>query len=862
MDRRLHGSSSAFTHSNPRTSAPDFLHHSYSALPSPPSLSTSLVDGISGTTANMDRFDLDPDMDMGLDHHIPIHEPDAISRLDAQSMTTSQYDAMIDDELERIWILNLSMHFRDKSKREKFFVTYREHEHHWRRVTISLDYRTAPENSLEMDLAHTKFQRDKNAKIYEAIRESLSDIQFYDTVTNLKLETKDGRLHVHVVEDVNEIISYPSIRMIQHMNCRRVKEREIHFDSHMSGFVYKVRVHGRVLIKKEIPGPDTVEEFLYEINALHSLHPAKNVIQFYGVVVDDREEHVTGLLISYAERGALIDVIYDHDHSLPWSIREKWARQIVAGLSEIHEAGFVQGDFTLSNIVIDENEDAKIIDINRRGCPIGWEPPEATPLIESNQRISMYIGVKSDLYQLGMVLWALATQEDEPEAYGRPLEIDPDVQVPAWYRRIMQTCLSTNPRKRVHAFQLLSWFPDPKDESQNGRPNGSSVSLTDDSNSRRDYNTEAFANGIPRIKTVHPPSDWAYVGWNGHPHMSSVGLDDSYYYPARGRSPPSPMPSNQGDFESSRYGRRMYTWSDTYNPALTVPSVSDAVSRGFERDSDLGLRRSGESLGRYTDGASKDGGSLATGSARSATPPKPQYPRGPGESPTSPRQAGIRRHQRRSSIGTDGNHADAPIRSPGPVGSNQGRVATSSGPASQADSGKDVTDMASTPREQYRAGSIARDDRDDDSEEEEEPRGRSRVRGRGPTATTAGGHPITSASRGASSLGGSGYGPSSDVDSRLHHDSHDSSSFGLGNSSLARPDDLTGIGSAHDVPMPVTLTLPAAAAGTDGHEGTKRGLGQGGVLLDDYDDEIGLELEGDGRLDVGGRDPRGSREVG
>lgn len=131
------------------------------------------------------------------------HAPETESYNDAASMTTSHYDAMIHDELERIWILNLSMHFRDKSKREKFFVTYREKDMHWRRVTISLDYRHAPDNSLEMDLYETKFQRDKSAKIYEAIRESLADIQFYETVTNLKLQTTDGRLHVHVVEDVN-----------------------------------------------------------------------------------------------------------------------------------------------------------------------------------------------------------------------------------------------------------------------------------------------------------------------------------------------------------------------------------------------------------------------------------------------------------------------------------------------------------------------------------------------------------------------------------------------------------------------------------------------------------------------------------
>jgi hypothetical protein len=98
------------------------------------------------------------------------------------------------------------MHFRDKSNREKFFVTYREPcetEIVWRRVTISLDYRKAPEDSLEMELTKTKFQRDKSAKIYEAIRDSLSAIRFYDTVTNLKLQTTDGRLHVHVAEDLN-----------------------------------------------------------------------------------------------------------------------------------------------------------------------------------------------------------------------------------------------------------------------------------------------------------------------------------------------------------------------------------------------------------------------------------------------------------------------------------------------------------------------------------------------------------------------------------------------------------------------------------------------------------------------------------
>jgi hypothetical protein len=186
-------------------------------------------------------------------------------------------------------------------------------------------------------LQQTRFQRDKSARIYESIRESLPDIQFYDTVTNLKLQTENDRLHVHVTEDIHEVISYPPIAAINHLHCRRIREEELVFDSHLSGFVYKVRVNNEIFIKKEIPGPDTVDEFLYEINALHRLSGSDSVIQFGGVIIDNEERLLKGLLISYAEKGALIDVIFDNKGDLSWQRRERWAKQIVQGLSEIHE---------------------------------------------------------------------------------------------------------------------------------------------------------------------------------------------------------------------------------------------------------------------------------------------------------------------------------------------------------------------------------------------------------------------------------------------------------------------------------------------------------------------------------------------
>ena len=371
------------------------------------------------------------------------------------------------------------------------------------------------------------------------------------------------------------------------MKCKRVRERDLIFESHMSGFVYKVRVDDAVLIKKEIPGPDTVDEFLYEINALSRLSAAKNVIRFYGVVVDDDDKYVKGLLISFAEQGALIDIIYDHDHALPWATRERWAHQIVTGLSEIHEAGFVQGDFTLSNIVIDDHGDAKIIDINRRGCPVGWEPPEVKALIDSNQRISMYIGVKSDLYQLGMVLWALATQEDEPEVHGRPLRISPGLSVPGWYRRIVDICLSEDPQYRMQALHLLPLFPEPELDSSFGRGGLPSIAV-DHGRPTGEYFAErpSASSRDPQVRTVQPQNDWSYLTWGyTYPPPTGNPADDPYSWPSRGRSPPSPLPSNYRGWEPG-LERVRPTWSDHYNDEMTAPSVSDVRLGDDELDDD------------------------------------------------------------------------------------------------------------------------------------------------------------------------------------------------------------------------------------------------------------------------------------
>lgn len=553
--------------------------------------------------------------------------------------------AELQAEYQKRWILNLSMSFRDKSQREKFFVTYAETPTKWRRLTISLDYRTAPDGSLEADLKTLHYQRDKSFRIFEAIRESLDDIQYYDTVTNLKLETTehDCQLHIHVREDANEIVQFPAASLMDHVQCPRYAESEVEFESHLSGFVYKVRVEEQLLIKKEIPGPDTVDEFLYEVNALDALYGANSVVQLQGLITDEEGTIVKGLLISYASRGALVDMLYDYAGELAWHQREKWARQIVEGLANIHEAGFVQGDFTLSNIVINDEDNAQIIDINRRGCPVGWEPPELSRLIDSGQRIAMHISVKTDLFQLGMVLWALAEESDEPER-SRPL---PQLrrEVPSYYRRIVNFCLDPRPQGRMSAQALLLEFP--KDA---GRPPSERPSVVDFSDQLQVMSGDLKASD-PSVSTTHR-SDKEYIDpkmavtldevqYRRRVDSAKAGFTDQVTY----LDPDSNPASTSYQFESS--GSWIVGQSRGRSPVSSRRRRSSPYGRTATSVTSLSLspdRRSGRSAKVYCDDTEDDLAYPARSDPRDVAPrTRGRSPRDlSSSSPVDKQQHGIR----------------------------------------------------------------------------------------------------------------------------------------------------------------------------------------------------------------------------
>ncbi|KAF4547046.1 Hypothetical protein D9617_65g035150 [Elsinoe fawcettii] len=301
------------------------------------------------------------------------------------------------EEMKSKWILNLYIQF-DDDRQEKLLITHVDESGSTRKVTVTWNTSNLRHSSLESDLDVLLSEEDKHIRVYQSLRESLQSIQFLDSVTKLELETdNEGCLHIHVSEDADEIIEYPSSVQASHVPCQRYEEREISIETQLSGFVYKVLVNGKEFVEKEIPGPDDVERFVHEMNALSAFSDEDYVIDLHGIVTNDKGDLIKGILIPYASQGCLYDIIHTHQAPLAWSRRRRWAGQVISGLSSIHESGFVQGDFTLRNIVIDDKDNACIIDMSRRGCRKGWAPPELARWIGSGQNIGMLINMKTDL---------------------------------------------------------------------------------------------------------------------------------------------------------------------------------------------------------------------------------------------------------------------------------------------------------------------------------------------------------------------------------------------------------------------------------------------------------------------------------
>ena len=201
-----------------------------------------------------------------------------------------------------------------------------------------------------------------------------------------------------------------------------------------------------------------------EIETLKKLRH-QNICQLYQVI--ETEEKIF-MVLEHAPGGEVFDYIVARDRLKEPEARQ-FFRQILAAVAYVHDAGYAHRDLKPENLLLDENNQIKLIDFGLVAHPsdIGdplhtccGSPAYAAPeLITGNP----YLGTEADVWSLGVLLYALLCGflpfDDDNTAYLYRLIQRGKYEIPDWLThgsvKILSEMMQTHPKKRITIKELL-----------------------------------------------------------------------------------------------------------------------------------------------------------------------------------------------------------------------------------------------------------------------------------------------------------------------------------------------------------------------------------------------------------------------
>uniref|UniRef100_A0A4W3IH01 Activated CDC42 kinase 1 n=1 Tax=Callorhinchus milii TaxID=7868 RepID=A0A4W3IH01_CALMI len=163
--------------------------------------------------------------------------------------------------------------------------------------------------------------------------------------------------------------------------------------------------------------PDALDDFIREVNAMHSLDHL-NLIRLYGVVLTHPMKMVTEL----APLGSLLDRLRKNQGYFLISTLCQYAIQIANGMAYLESKRFIHRDLAARNILLASNDLVKIGDFGlmralpqnddhyvmqeHRKVPFAWCAPESLK--------TRTFSHASDTWMFGVTLWEMFTYGQEP----------------------------------------------------------------------------------------------------------------------------------------------------------------------------------------------------------------------------------------------------------------------------------------------------------------------------------------------------------------------------------------------------------------------------------------------------------------
>ena len=230
---------------------------------------------------------------------------------------------------------------------------------------------------------------------------------------------------------------------------------------------------------------------LYNIQFLDHMSDYRQFAKLYGILTDVDGKYLKGYLVALPTRKwSRIQDEMLLDRQIPWSRREKWARQIVGAVAAAHLEGFAIGSLILRGIgfVLDAEDNITIARVEQTFQPATshscYYPREFRHLLgiscTTDLTATPKITTQTDIYHLGWLLWHIAEchtycrrspvclrngcddqiKVDCDDSHRNPILLPRlSEAVPLYFRDMVDACRRADPKDRPSAGDLSGRFP-------------------------------------------------------------------------------------------------------------------------------------------------------------------------------------------------------------------------------------------------------------------------------------------------------------------------------------------------------------------------------------------------------------------
>lgn len=279
-----------------------------------------------------------------------------------------------------------------------------------------------------------------------------------------------------------------ALAFLDDLGCPRYYENEItQIEVHdpPNGFVSCFKGTLVYEIKSACPSPSA--ELLYNIRVLHRMAGRSSFPEIVGVIVDRTGRYLKSYFFEFPMARRSLDHTLG-SHCIPWERREKWAKQLIEGISQINSQGFVVGTlFSGRSPLLVDDADSLLFWHFRSSFHAGSigtsYPPEFCLDTAHSHRIMkedkcLKLTSKTDIFHLGALLWLIAEnstmnnaspacirercneQGCRDKSHWNPILLPklPE-SIPKYYREMVDACRARDPSNRPAAWRLLKLFP-------------------------------------------------------------------------------------------------------------------------------------------------------------------------------------------------------------------------------------------------------------------------------------------------------------------------------------------------------------------------------------------------------------------